>query len=187
MSVIEMILLGVGLAMDCFAVSMSKGLAARRLILGKAMLMAFLFGFFQAGMPLIGFYAGTWFAGFIDKVAPWVALVLLGFIGGKMIWEHFSEKDSPDHSDADYSLRTILLMSVATSIDALATGLIFVPVPQAIWLATAIIGICSFLFSALGTLLGVFVGSRFRFPAELVGGIILVCIGLKIWAQGLFF
>lgn len=186
MSALEIILLGIGLAMDCFAVSISKGIAARRLYLVPALIMAFFFGLFQAGMPLIGYYAGVHFAQFISRIAPWVALVLLGFIGGKMIWEHFSENDQQD-SNADYSFRTVLILAVATSIDALATGLLFIGHSDILVLAVSIIGLFSFLFSAVGTLLGVFVGNRFKFPAELVGGIILVFIGLKIWAQALFF
>lgn len=183
MSQIEIVLLGIGLAMDCFAVSLSKGIAARRVYAAGAVTMAVFFGLFQAGMPLIGYFAGTHFATFIGKVAPWMALILLGFIGGRMIWEHFSPDDADDHADADYGLWTVVVLSVATSIDALATGLIFVGQEQVIWLAVAVIGVCSTLFSLAGTLLGVFVGGRFRFPAELVGGIILVCIGLKIWAE----
>lgn len=183
MSLIEIILLGIGLAMDCFAVSLSKGIAARKLYAAGAATMAVFFGLFQAGMPLIGYFAGVHFASFISRVAPWIALVLLGFIGGKMIWEHFSPDDDDEHADADYRFGTVVVLSVATSIDALATGLIFVGQEQVIWLAVAVIGICSTLFSAAGTLLGVFVGGRFRFPAELVGGVILVCIGLKIWVE----
>lgn len=178
-----MLLLGVGLAMDCFAVSLSKGIAARRFV-SASILMAVLFGVFQAGMPLIGYFAGEYFSSFVQKFAPWIALVLLAYIGGKMVWEHFSESDDEEHADADYGLKTLLIMSVATSIDALATGLIFVGQPEVIWIAVLIIGICSFVFSLGGTLLGVFVGSRFKFPAELIGGLILIGIGLKIWIEG---
>lgn len=187
MGIGEIILLGIGLAMDCFAVSLSKGVASRKLNLRGALFMAFSFGFFQAAMPLIGYLAGVSFADMISKVAPWIALVLLSFIGGKMVKEHFSPDDDEDHADADYGLKTVLVLSVATSIDALATGIIFVGSPETMWLAVAVIGLCSFLFSLLGTVLGVFVGGRFKFPAELVGGLILIGIGLKIWIEGLFF
>lgn len=181
MTIIEIILLGIGLAMDCFAVSLSKGIAARRLNTSGALLMALLFGLFQAGMPLIGYYAGVHWTEAISKIAPWVALILLGFIGGKMIKEHFEEGE--EHADADYRVRTLLVLSVATSIDALATGLVFIGQSATIWLAIAVIGVCSFIFSLAGTLIGVFVGGRFKFPAELIGGLILVGIGLKIWIE----
>lgn len=183
MGIVEMILLGIGLAMDCFAVSLSKGIAAKNLFPGKVTLMALLFGLFQAGMPLIGYYAGSHFAEAISKVAPWVALILLGFIGGKMIKEHFSPEE--EEGNADYGIMTLLVLSVATSIDALATGLIFVGNSSRLALAVLIIGICSFAFSLAGSFTGVFVGKKFRFPAELVGGLILVGIGIKIFLEGM--
>ena len=186
MTILELILLGIGLAMDCFAVSLSKGIAARKFYPTGLLITALFFGLFQAGMPLIGYLAGTYFASLIAKVAPWIALALLGFIGGKMVKEHFSENDDEDHADADYTLKTIVILAVATSIDALATGLLFVNASEILWTAVAIIGICSFLFSVLGTTIGVTIGSRFRFPAELIGGLILIGIGLKIWIEGLF-
>lgn len=185
MSILEIILLGIGLAMDCFAVSTAKGLAAKKFHTAGALTMALFFGLFQAGMPLIGYYAGVHFASFIASVAPWIALALLGFIGGKMIKEHFGPDDAEDHADADYRFRTIIILSVATSIDALATGLLFVGEEGRIWLAVGTIGIFSLLLSLTGTLLGVFAGRKFRFPAELAGGIILIGIGLKIWVEGI--
>lgn len=185
MSLLEIILLGIALAMDCFSVSLAKGISARKLLVSPALLMALLFGLFQAGMPLIGFFAGTYFASIIERIAPWLALILLSFIGGKMIWEYFHEdqvenEDQKEDSNP-YGLMTLLVLSVATSIDALATGLLFVPQPKIIWLAVGIIGICSTLFSLLGTTLGVYLGRRFHFPAELIGGLILIAIGLKIF------
>lgn len=186
MSIIELILLGIGLAMDCFAVSLSKGIAAKRFIPAGMVTMAVFFGLFQAGMPLIGYFAGTYFAGFISKTAPWIALVLLGFIGGKMVKEHFCPEEE-DQSSADYGFKTIVILAIATSIDALATGLLFVSEPRmTLWLAVGIIGVCSVLFSLLGTTIGVTLGKRFHFPAELVGGLILIGIGLKIWIEGIF-
>lgn len=188
MGIFEIIFLGIGLAMDCFAVSLSKAVAARRLYMPRVLVMAFLFGLFQAGMPLIGYYAGVNFASFISSIAPWIALGLLGFIGGKMIYEHFTEdnEEAAEHAVADYTLRTMLILSVATSIDALATGVIFVGNDSRLWIAVLVIGIFSFVFSMAGSLIGAFMGGRFRFPAELVGGIILVGIGLKIWVEAIF-
>lgn len=185
MSLFELILLGIGLAMDCFAVSFSKGLAARKIISEGMIPMAIAFGVFQAVMPLGGYFAGTHFASFLSDVAPWIALILLGFIGGKMIFEHFSASDDESHADADFSVGTILILAVATSIDALATGLLFVGDPARLYTAIIIIGVASFLFSSLGSVLGALMGRKFRFPAEMVGGIILICIGLKIWLEGI--
>lgn len=187
MGLLEIILLGVGLAMDCFAVSLSKGIAAGRLYMGRVLLMALFFGLFQAGMPLIGYFAGVHFAGIISKVAPWIALGLLGYIGGKMIYEHFHEdkEQEQDHHNADYSISTILILSVATSIDALATGLLFIGQQDILWLAVLMIGFFSFIFSLTASLIGVYAGRKFNFPAELLGGVILVGIGLKIWLEAM--
>lgn len=184
MGIIELVLLGIGLAMDCFAVSLAKGMASGRLRLWPAVAMALFFGIFQAGMPLAGYLAGSYFAELISRIAPWIALVLLGYIGGKMVKDHFFPDE--EEADNDYSLRTIIVLAVATSIDALATGLIFVGQSDILPLAVLIIGVCSFAFSMAGTLIGVFAGSRFNFPANLFGGIILIGIGLKIWIEGLF-
>lgn len=187
MSFGEILLLGVGLAMDCLAVSLSKGISARKLYPLRSLLMAVFFGLFQAGMPLIGYFAGSYFVEFISKVAPWLALVLLGFIGGKMIFEFVKAEDSDEDDVAkveDYSLTTILVLAVATSIDALATGVLFVGHQEVLWLAVGIIGLCSLFFSLLGTYVGVTAGRTFTFPAELVGGLILIGIGLKIWIEG---
>lgn len=186
MSFGEILLLGIGLAMDCLAVSLSKGIAAKKFFPFRAILMAVLFGLFQAGMPLIGYFAGNYFVNFISRIAPYLALVLLGIIGGKMIYEYFTQDDESAEGgkQADYSFSTLLVLSVATSIDALATGVLFVGQREVLWLAIGVIGLCSFFFSILGTYVGVSAGRRFNFPAELVGGLILVGIGLKIWIEG---
>lgn len=181
MDVISIILIAIGLAMDCLAVSIAQGLGMRRWT-GTALVMAVLFGLFQGGMPLIGYYAGTLFADFFSHFAPWIALALLAFIGGKMVWESTHESD--EETCVDMSLKHLLVMAVATSIDALATGVIFIPVPEVLWLSIAIIALVSGLFSVGGYLIGVFVGSRFRLNVELIGGLILIAIGLKIWAEG---
>lgn len=186
MGTLEIIFLGIGLAMDCFAVSLSKGIAAGRMYWSKVLLMALLFGLFQAGMPLIGYYAGVHFAAFISRIAGWIALALLGYIGGKMIWEHFHEDEDQDcQSSADYGIITLLMLSVATSIDALATGLLFIGQQDILWFAVLVIGICSFIFSFSASMIGVYAGKKFNFPAELLGGVILVCIGLKIWIESM--
>lgn len=180
MSILTIILIGVGLAMDCFAVSTTQGLSEGRWT-AKAILMAVLFGLFQGGMPLIGYAAGTLFADFFSKYAPWIALLLLLFIGGKMIFE---EPEAENEGKADWKWTTIVMLAIATSIDALATGVIFIPCSEQLVMGIAIIAICSLLFSIAGFLMGVFVGSRFRLNTNLIGGLILIGIGIKIWVEG---
>ena len=189
MSVLTIILFSIGLAMDCFAVSISKGLAVDiHEVFAKRQhpwLMAVLFGLFQGGMPLIGYYAGTLFRDFFSRYAGIIALALLGYIGGKMIYESCKHQTSDVKHDADFSLKTLFVLAVATSIDALATGVIFIPYPEQLWFGISIIALGSFLFSIIGYLIGVFIGSKFKVNVELIGGIILVGIGLKIFIEGL--
>jgi len=183
--ILSIILIAVGLAMDCFAVSIAQGLGTNVRDVKqqpKVLLMAFLFGLFQGGMPLIGYFAGTLFADFFSRYAPWIALILLAFIGGKMIIESFKKKEK--HT-ANWTLRFLLLMAVATSIDALATGVIFIPVPERLWLGISLIACVSFLFSILGCIIGSVLGTRFKLNVELIGGLILIGIGIKIWVEGM--
>ena len=185
MDLLTIIIIAVGLSMDCFAVSIAQGLAVNpkdTACCPKPVMMALLFGLFQGGMPLIGYFAGNVFADFFDMYAPWIALALLAFIGGKMICESLYEKQE---EAAGWQLQRLLVLAVATSIDALATGVIFIPVPEKVWLGVGIIGLVSFVFSIGGYHIGRYVGTRFRVNVELIGGIILVLIGLKIWIEGL--
>ncbi|MBQ0118196.1 MAG: manganese efflux pump [Bacteroidales bacterium] len=190
MNILTIILISVGLAMDCFAVSVAKGLAVDvHEVFAKRQhpwLMAVLFGLFQGLMPLMGYYAGTLFSNFFNQYSGIIALVLLGYIGGKMVWEGCHKTATLTDRPNDFSLKTLFVLAVATSIDALATGVIFIPVPHVLWLAIAIIALTSFLFSLMGYLIGVYVGQRFHFNVELLGGIILVTIGLKIFIEGVF-
>lgn len=197
MDIFSIILIAIGLAMDCFAVSTTKGvvcgakhggdgLCASSHSWGGPVLMAVLFGLFQGGMPLIGYFAGTMFASFFSRFAPWIALGLLVFIGGKMIWESLHENDEEEAS-GEFGIRELLVLAVATSIDALATGVIFIPHSAQVWLGVGIIALTSFLFSMVGYTIGLVFGKRFHFNVELLGGVILITIGLKIWVEGLFF
>jgi putative Mn2+ efflux pump MntP len=145
--------------------------------------MALLFGLFQGGMPLIGYFAGNLFAAFFDTYAPWIALALLAFIGGKMVWESLHEQQE---TATGWQLSRLLILAVATSIDALATGVIFIPAPEMLWTGIALIGLVSFLFSVGGYHIGKDMGKRFTLNVELLGGVILIGIGLKIWAEGFF-
>lgn len=177
--------------MDCFAVSIAKGLTVDlHEVFAKRQhpwLMAVLFGLFQGLMPLVGYYAGTFFADFFHQYAGIVALVLLGYIGGKMIWEgcHKGGEERSRGVESDFSLKTLLVLAIATSIDALATGVIFIPYPAQLYWGVSVIALGSFLFSMAGYLIGVFVGSRFKLRVEVIGGIILIGIGLKIFIEGL--
>lgn len=187
MSILTIILLAIGLAMDCFAVSVCKGLASPhgyvpRYI--KPLLMALLFGVFHAGMPLIGYFAGSFFASFFERFAPWIALLLLGFIGGKMIYDSLKGDDNEAHL-ADFSFFGLLSLAFATSMDTLATGVIFIPHPEVLWLAVGVIAATCFLFSMIGFILGHLVGARLRFNVTILGGIILILIGLKIFLEGI--
>ena len=186
MSILTIILLAIGLAMDCFAVSVCKGLTSPhgyvpRYI--KPMLMALLFGVFHAGMPMIGYFAGSLFASFFERFAPWIALLLLGFIGGKMIYDSLKEDNEEAHL-ADFSFFGLLSLAFATSMDTLATGVIFIPHPDVLWIAVGVIAATCFLFSMIGFIIGHLVGARLRMNVTILGGIILILIGLKICLEG---
>ena len=184
MDLITIIIIAIGLAMDCLAVSIAQGLSVDIHDINnrpKPLLMAILFGLFQGGMPLIGYFAGNIFADFFRIYAPWIALILLAFIGGKMVWESLHEKEE---EAAGWHINRLIVLAVATSIDALATGVIFIPVPERVWLGVGIIGLVSFLFSIGGYHIGRYVGKRFRINVELIGGLILIAIGVKIWVEG---
>ena len=186
MSILTIILLAVGLAMDCFAVSVCKGLTSPhgyvpRYI--KPILMALLFGVFHAGMPLIGYFAGSFFASFFERFAPWIALVLLGFIGGKMIYDSLKGDDNEAHL-ADFSFWGLLSLAFATSMDTLATGVIFIPHPEVLWLAVGVIALTCFVFSMTGFIIGHLVGARLKINVTILGGIILILIGVKICLEG---
>lgn len=181
MNILDIILIGIGLAMDCLAVSITKGLQTSRWC-SRACVMAVMFGLFQGGMPLIGYYAGTLFADFFSRFAGYIALALLAFIGGKMICESLHQTDEEAVKN-DWSMATLIMLAIATSIDALATGVIFIPVPERLWVGVGIIALTSFLFSLIGYTIGVTVGKRFRLNVELIGGIILVLIGIKIFVE----
>ena len=181
MDLLTIIIIAIGLAMDCLAVSIAQGLAAKKSDKPKPVLMALLFCLFQGGMPLIGYFAGSIFADFFKVYAPWIALILLAFIGGKMIWESLRKEEEPA---AGWQINRLLVLAIATSIDALATGVIFIPVPERLWIGVGIIGLVSFLFSMGGYHIGKYMGQRFKVNVELIGGIILVLIGIKIWAEG---
>jgi putative Mn2+ efflux pump MntP len=179
LSVIELILIGISLSMDAFAVSICKGLSVGK-IKPKHMITAGLwFGGFQALMPLIGYLLGSTFEQYITSIDHWVAFILLGIIGGNMIKES-CHKDEDYNVAPDFSFRTMFTMAVATSIDALAVGVSFAFLKVNIWEAVLLIGITTALFSGVGVVIGNFFGARWKSKAEFIGGFILIAMGLKI-------
>lgn len=177
----NIIIMAVGLAMDCCAVSAVQGLNQGQWH-PRALLMAAIFGLFHMGMPVVGYLAGNLFVSFMQTYAPWISLALLGFLGAKMIWESFHEAESA--KTANWAVSNLLMLAVATSIDVLATGLLFVPYPE--WLIPSVltIGSITALFSLGGYLIGVYVG-KLKLNMELVGGLVLIGLGIKICLEGL--
>ena len=188
MGIVELLLLAVGVSMDAFAVSICKGLAMKKATLKGCMTCGLWFGGFQALMPTIGFFLGTLFAEAIEAVDHWVAFILLGIIGINMLKEAFACEDCDcceEHS-ADLSPKTMFVMAVATSIDALAVGISLAMAGNVnIWLAAAFIGLCTCGFSAMGVKIGNVFGSRFEKKAQMAGGFILIIIGLNILLEHL--
>lgn len=184
MDILELFLIAVGLSMDAFAVSVCKGLSVQRLRPRHYLLTGAWFGGFQALMPSIGFLLGSAFERYIVSFDHWVAFVLLVLIGGNMVKESFSG-DEECHDDS-FSARTMFLLAVATSIDALAVGVTFALLPDVhIAAAVSLIGVTTFFLSAAGLKVGNVFGLRYKARAELAGGVILILIGLKILLEHL--
>lgn len=178
MTLAELLIIAVGVSMDAFAVSICKGLSVRSLkprYIGAAALW---FGGFQALMPLIGYYLGVSFADFVANVDHWVAFILLGIIGGNMIRESFSKEDC--EYAPDFSVKAMLPLAIATSIDALAIGVSLAFLKVDIWTSVMVIGLVTGFFSAVGVSLGKEFGCRYKSKAEFAGGFILMAMGLKI-------
>lgn len=185
---IELFLLGIGLAMDAFAVSVCKGLGMRRLNKKQTLIIGLYFGGFQALMPLIGWLLGSQFQKYITSIDHWIAFILLGFIGGKMMIEairEWNEEETVDVIDAPLDHKNMLVLAVATSIDALAVGITFAFLDTPIIEAITIIGITTMIISIIGVVVGNFFGSRYKNKAEFIGGLILVLLGLKILLEHL--
>ena len=184
----ELFLLAVGLSMDAFAVSVCKGLCMKKATLKSQAICGAWFGGFQGLMPLIGFFLATLFADAIRDFDHWVAFILLGIIGFNMLKESFSKEtvDSCDVSgEADLSFKTMLVMAVATSIDAMAVGISLAMEEANIFLAVLLIAVITFILSAIGVKVGNVFGSRYEKKAQFCGGTILILLGLKILIEGL--
>ena len=184
MSILEILLLGIGLSMDAFAVSICKGLSTKKLQIKHYLIIGAWFGGFQALMPTIGYFLGSTFEQYITAFDHWVAFVLLTAIGANMIKESFSKEES--ETNRFFAFKTMLLMELATSIDAVAVGITFALLPDVnVPLAVCLIGVTTFVCSAAGLKVGNLFGLRYKAKAELAGGIILILIGLKILLEHL--
>ena len=174
------LLLGIGLSMDAFAVAVCKGLAVQKAKVSQMLLAGIWFGGFQALMPLIGYFLGSTFNSYIEKFDHWVAFVLLALIGVNMLREAFS-KEEEKPADASFGVKTMLIMAIATSIDALAVGIaLAMDANTNIWVAVASIGVITFILSAAGIKIGNIFGAKYKSKAEAAGGIILILLGVKI-------
>lgn len=182
MGFVELCFVAVGLSMDAFAVSVCKGLGMRTLNWGRAAVIAAFFGVFQALMPVVGWLLGTQFSRFVEPVDHWIAFVLLGAIGAKMIWDglHESEEGQSCPVDQKLDLKELVLLAIATSIDALAVGITFAFLGVDIVPAAALIGVVTFALSLVGVGIGHGFGRRFERVATVAGGAALIVIGIKI-------
>ncbi len=185
MGIIEIVLLGISLAMDAFAVSICKGLAMKKVTIKNAVIVGLWFGVFQAMMPTIGYFLGSAFAEYIVEFDHWIAFVLLLLIGGNMIKEAMSDEGDSCSANGSLAFRGMLVLAVATSIDALAVGVTFAFLYVNLLLAVSLIGIITFAISYTGVKLGAVFGTKYQSKAELAGGIILILIGLKILLEHL--
>ncbi len=181
MGIWELFVLAVGLSMDAFAVSICKGLSLGKIKWKHMCIAGLWFGGFQALMPLTGYFLGSLFADIFTKYAHWIAFILLVFIGGSMIKEAFSKEEV----NASMSFQSMLLLAIATSIDALAVGVSFAFLQVKIVPAVSFIGVITFLFSAVGVKIGSIFGDKYRSKAEICGGVILILIGLKTLLDGI--
>ena len=187
MGLMTLLLLAVALSMDAFAVAVCKGLAMQKITLGKAFIVGVWFGFFQFAMPMIGYALGIQFVGYVQEVTPWIAFILLALIGVNMIRE--SREEDEEDTSASLGFRIMLMMAVATSIDALAIGVTFACQPVCLiekaggtfntFLGAATIGVITCILSMLGVKVGNLFGTKYKAKAELAGGIVLVLLGLK--------
>lgn len=178
MNFLELVIIAIGVSMDAFAVSICKGLSTRKIRPSNAVTAGLWFGGFQALMPVIGYYLGVSFADFVSGVDHWIAFVLLGIIGGKMIKESF-ENESCEIS-ADFSFKSMLPLAVATSIDALAIGVSFAFLGVSIWVPVLLIGVTTGLFSSAGVYIGNRFGCRYKSKSEFIGGLVLCLMGVRI-------
>lgn len=180
MGIIQLLILAVSLSMDAFAISICKGLALRKIRISSAVTVGVYFGVFQALMPAIGYALGISFRETIEEYDHWIAFGLLAFLGGRMIWESMSSDERPEDVSPSLGVREMLLLALATSIDALAAGITLAFLKVNIMLASSLIGIITFVLSCLGVYVGGIFGEKYKSIAERIGGAALVILGIKI-------
>lgn len=185
MGFIQLLLIGIGLSMDAFAVSVCKGLNMKKIDYKYTLIIAMFFGGFQALMPILGWMLGKQFEQYITSVDHWIAFGLLAFIGGKMVVEACQKEETQEIPTAKNDLQEIIILAIATSIDALAVGITFAFLKTNIMEAVTIIGIITFILSIVGVLIGNQFGTRYKNKAEFAGGVILIMIGTKILLEHL--
>lgn len=188
MTIIEMIFLGIGLAMDAAAVAMTNGLVHKEIQKKKAIIIALFFGIFQGVMPLIGFFLGNIALDFITQFTAWLALFLLGFIGGKMLFDAIFEHDDDEKEDKSLTIKSLIVQAFATSIDALTVGVLFVSADSSkatsnALIASLIIAVVTFAISYVSVFIGKKFGLLFSKKAQIAGGLILIGIGLKTFIE----
>lgn len=183
MGLIELIILSIGLGMDAFAVSVCKGISMKKMNWKKAGIIGLYFGGFQALMPVLGYFLGSTFASAIESIDHWIAFILLGLIGVNMIKEAFSSES--ENSNDDVGFKTMIILAIATSIDALTVGITFAFLNVNLILAVSLIGIITFVLSVIGTKVGNKFGDKYENKAEFIGGIVLILLGLKILLEHL--
>lgn len=189
MGIAELLLIAVGLSMDAFAVSVTNGLCLKNVNIKWTLGMGLCFGLFQGAMPTIGYFLGSTFSDYISALDHYIALILLGFIGGKMLIDAIKNKDEHlEKSDASISLGMLMVQGVATSIDALAVGVSFAMLPNiSIVMAAGFIALITFFLSVAAVFVGKKFGSLLNNKAQIIGGIILIAIGVKIFVEHTFF
>ena len=183
MSYSELFLIGIGLSMDAFAAALCKGLCLRKVTVKQAALVALFFGGFQALMPFLGWALGSQLEQYITSLDHWIALILLGFIGGKMIYGDKKKNQEEVSCDVGLNLKELTVMAIATSIDALIVGITFATLKTNIVPAISIIGVTTFVLSFAGVYVGKTFGVKYKQRAEVIGGVILVIMGLKIFIE----
>ena len=184
MGIGELIVLSLGLGMDAFAVSICKGLSMKKMNWKKALIIGLYFGGFQAIMPVLGYFLSKGFENFVTSIDHWIAFILLSIIGGKMVKDAFSQGNS-EICNEDVGFKTMIVLAIATSIDALAVGITFAFLNVNLILAIALIGSITFFLSVIGTKVGNIFGDRYENKAELLGGVILIFLGIKILLEHL--
>ena len=197
MGLLEIITIGIGLSMDAFAASVCEGLSMKKLNFKRALIIAFFFGFFQFIMPVIGYYFCVQFESYIENIDHWIAFSFLVFIGAKLIFDaikdkkeskvlQFGTKEEPQKINIKtFSIKRLFILAIATSIDALAIGISFAFFEINIFSSCAIIGVITFFLSMIGVVISNYFGEKYKMPAQIFGGVILIAIGFKILLEHL--